>query len=74
MWGYSGPIDLGQDFHCFYLRKAQDFREFKIFIVELQHTSHVTYVNITHADSPYRLQNDLENVEMLVCQAEIFKS
>lgn len=24
MWGYSGPIDISMDFHCFYLRKAEN--------------------------------------------------
>lgn len=74
MWGYSGPIDITMDFHCFYLRKAENVKEYKIFMVELQHTTHITYINITSGDSPYQLQNDLKEVQMLACQSEIFKS
>ena len=29
-------------------------------MVELQHTTHITYINITSGDSPYQLQNDLK--------------
>ena len=74
MWGYSGPINLHQDFHCFYLRKAENPKEYKIFMVEMQHTEHISYINITHGGSPYEIENQLSNVQMLVCQGEIFKS
>ena len=43
----------------------------------MQHTPHITYINFTKGDSPYRLQNDLKigsNIILFACQNEVFKS